>query len=194
MKCHLMKTTAVRRRPCKLVRIYHWLSHILIEPPVTPSHPAAPATGIDPNLGHVSVSQQPTDVLQHHWALNRPPNLPWPTTTPAQHLAVSSPLPPSSLPALSSTPATSPGLPSLGSEMSRPSTRRTRNSRTTTDGNNARTMAFYPKHWKQVIEYAKQTFRVYLACNNGFPSNIVGIREAKDLLQKSLVLYRSDSN
>ena len=138
-------------------------------------------TGIyDPNLG-------PVDVLQRHWERNRLPVLPQP--------AISLPLLPSSLPASSSaSTAGSPShpIPSSGSLVqSHPSTRRTRNSRTVTDGTNPRTMAFYPKHWKNVLEWAKQYFRVYIVYDNGFPNNIVGLREAKDLIYKASALYLS---
>ena len=52
-------------------------------------------------------------------------------------------------------------------------------------------MAFYPKHWKNVLEWAKQYFRVYIVYDNGFPNNIVGLREAKDLIYKASALYLS---
>jgi hypothetical protein len=52
-------------------------------------------------------------------------------------------------------------------------------------------MAFYPKRWKNVIEWAKQYFRVYIACKSGFPNNLVGLQEAKDLLLKALALHQS---
>jgi len=44
--------------------------------------------------------------------------------------------------------------------------------------------------WRQVLESAKEKFRVFLTTDNGFPSRELGLQEAKDCLMEALVDFR----
>jgi hypothetical protein len=44
--------------------------------------------------------------------------------------------------------------------------------------------------WRQVLEGAKEKFRVFLTTDNGFPSREVGLQEARDCLMEALEDFR----
>lgn len=50
----------------------------------------------------------------------------------------------------------------------------------------------YPSCWQEVINYAKQTFRAYIAGQDGFPDGVRGMEEARECLDDALAVYLED--
>ena len=61
-------------------------------------------------------------------------------------------------------------------------------------GSNAasRTLSSYPPQWQEVIGYAKQSFRAYIAGTNGFPDTLTGVKEARECLDEALAVHLED--
>jgi hypothetical protein len=68
-----------------------------------------------------------------------------------------------------------------------------RNSKSTTDGMNPKTVAYYNKqaHWKLIFVNAKDKVRNSLLLVNGFPSPLVLMQEANESLNEALSEYIS---
>lgn len=59
--------------------------------------------------------------------------------------------------------------------------------------NNApRTLSSYPPQWQAVIGYAKQSFRAYVAGQDGFPDPLNGVKEAQECLEDALAIHLED--
>ena len=53
----------------------------------------------------------------------------------------------------------------------------------------ARTFNSYPPQWQEVISHAKQTFRAYVAGQDGFPDAVKGVEEAREYLEDALAVH-----
>jgi hypothetical protein len=51
-------------------------------------------------------------------------------------------------------------------------------------------LKFYPHIWRDVLEHAKEKFRLFLTSVNAFPTRILGLQEAKDCLTEALEDFR----
>ncbi|KAF9780419.1 hypothetical protein BJ322DRAFT_1220931 [Thelephora terrestris] len=58
--------------------------------------------------------------------------------------------------------------------------------------NTSRTLSTYPPQWQEVICYAKQSFRAYVAGKNGFPDALTGVQEARECLDDALAVHLDD--
>ena len=58
--------------------------------------------------------------------------------------------------------------------------------------NASRTLSSYPSEWQEVICYAKQSFRAYIAGKNGFPDALTGVAEARECLDDALAVHLDD--
>ena len=54
------------------------------------------------------------------------------------------------------------------------------------------TLSSYPPQWQEVICYAKQSFRAYVAGKNGFPDALTGVQEARECLEDALAVHLDD--
>ena len=59
--------------------------------------------------------------------------------------------------------------------------------------NTSRTFSSYPPQWQEVITYAKQSFRAYIAGQNGFPDPLDGVKEARECLDNALAAHLEDA-
>jgi hypothetical protein len=55
--------------------------------------------------------------------------------------------------------------------------------------NVSRPLSSYPPEWQDVICYAKQSFRSYIAGTDGFPDAITGVKEAREYLDDALAVH-----
>jgi len=55
--------------------------------------------------------------------------------------------------------------------------------------NTTRTFNSYPPQWQEVISHAKQTFRAYVAGQDGFPDAVKGVEEAREYLEDALAVH-----
>lgn len=56
----------------------------------------------------------------------------------------------------------------------------------------SRPLSSYPLQWQEVIAYAKQSFRAYVAGKDGFPDALTGVREARECLDDALAVHLED--
>ena len=54
------------------------------------------------------------------------------------------------------------------------------------------TLSSYPPQWQEVINYAKRSFRAYIAGTNGFPDALTGVEEARECLDDALAVHLED--
>ncbi|KAF9786188.1 hypothetical protein BJ322DRAFT_1020281 [Thelephora terrestris] len=59
-------------------------------------------------------------------------------------------------------------------------------------GTAPRTLGSYPSQWQDVINYAKRSFRAYVAGENGFPDPLTGVEEARECLDDALAVHLED--
>jgi len=58
--------------------------------------------------------------------------------------------------------------------------------------NGRSTLDVYPPLWREVINNAKKTFRVYLAGKNRFPNPAEAVKEAQECLEDALAVHREE--